>query len=295
MRLLITRIAMTLAIVMTVVTATTVSAGAQASPVASQSSAAGVTIFRDVKYGEADGVDLLLDVYVPGDVTAGPYPAVVVIHGGGWGRLSKNTMAQTSERLAEEGFVAFNVDYRLAPPDGQWHAPAAAEDVRQAVRWVRANAATYDADPALVGALGSSAGANLALLLATTGEPGSDKVDAAVSWSGPTDLLALADYRGNEMVPTYIGCDPAVCPDRWEAASPLAQVDPGDSPMFIANSTDELTPLGQATRMADALEDAGVPYQLRLLEGSVHARGFEDEVWDESVAFLRTYLTGESS
>jgi acetyl esterase/lipase len=260
-----------------------------------------VTVTRDVRYGIADGVYLLLDAYVP---DGGPYPAVLVIHGGGWHGGDKASFGRESERLAEAGFVAFAVNYRLAPPGGAWHFPAPADDVRTAVKWVRANAEQYHVDSTKVGALGGSAGANLALLLATTGQAGDDRVDAAVSWSGPTDLRSLVP--GQTATPTamndrrtarplnvernYIGCEIDACLDLWTAASPYAQVDASTAPIYLANSTEELVPLAQATAMDAKLKETGIPYQLRVIDGSKHSRGYEDMVWGESIQFLRTHL-----
>src|SRR5579884_1001510 len=138
-----------------------------------------ITVTRNVVYATPDGVSLALDVYAP---AGGPYPGVVVIHGGGWSSGDKGQWVAEGTNLARAGFVAFVINYRLAPPGGHWHFPAAADDVRAAVRWVRAHALASHADPARIGALGGSAGGNLALLLATTGQEGGDRVEGAVSW-----------------------------------------------------------------------------------------------------------------
>src|SRR5262245_32064406 len=118
-----------------------------------------------VAYGEVEGKQLLLDVYVP-PAREAPRPAVVVLHGGGLlegGRLDVFAPAQA---LAEVGYVVFAPDYRLFRPEtgaNKW--PAQLDDAQRAVRWIRANAAAYGVDPERVGAYGHSSGGHLSALL----------------------------------------------------------------------------------------------------------------------------------
>ncbi|HLK56291.1 MAG TPA: alpha/beta hydrolase, partial [Chthonomonadaceae bacterium] len=109
---------------------------------------------KDVVYGTAGGTKLLLDVYRPQSVT-GKRPGVVLVHGGGWVAGDKSFYAPVGNLLAARGYVAFAIDYRLAPI---FHYPAQVDDVQRAVRWVRAHAATYNLDPDRLGAIGDSAG-----------------------------------------------------------------------------------------------------------------------------------------
>jgi acetyl esterase len=265
-------------------------------PATAQAVAAGVTVSRDVQFGTADGYALLLDAYVPGG--PGPFPAAVVIHGGGWVSHDKELWTPVAQRLAQAGFAVFNVNYRLAPPGGKWHFPAAVDDVKTAVRWVRSHAATYRADPGRVGALGGSAGGNLALMLAATGQPGQDKVQVAVSWSGPTAAnlmnakLAKAEPGQVEDVESYIGCPIESCSDKYLDASPATHVDSSTAPCYLANSKQEITPVNQANYMADKLKQAGVPYQLRILDGKRHSIDYANDVLDESIQFLKKYQGG---
>jgi acetyl esterase len=247
-------------------------------------------VYRDVPYREVDGVTLLLDIYAP--ATGGPYPGVLVIHGGGWRSGDKRGWEAEGRRLAEAGFAAFVVNYRLAPPGGRWQAPAPIEDVQAAARWVRTHGAAYNADPTRLGALGGSAGGHLAMMLGTTGQAGAERVEAVVSWSGPTALSLLSGNDAGRIVENFVGCGLHDCPERWQAASPAVHVDGTSAPMYLATSTNELVPLSQATLMAERLSRAGVPHELRILEGRAHARAYEDRVWDESVRFLRNSLGG---
>src|SRR4051812_45924664 len=95
----------------------------------------------DVVFAQGGGSSLRLDLARPAE--GGPFPAVVCLHGGGWVSGDRRQMAQTIEVLARRGYVAVAPDYRLAPAHPF---PAAVEDAKAAVRWLRANAAKYRID-----------------------------------------------------------------------------------------------------------------------------------------------------
>jgi acetyl esterase len=229
----------------------------------------GVSLERDVRYGEANGVALLLDIYLP----SGPelHPALLVIHGGSWNSGDKAEMSVASESFAEAGFVSFAVDYRLAPASTY---PAQVDDLQTAVRWIRAHASRYHVDPNRVGAFGVSAGGHLASLLATLGEGPTNvgaRVAAAMSWSGPEDFTTiLGGLPGFGPLDAFVGCSFAACPEKWREASPVSHVDPTDAPLLLANSSEELVPFSQATEMARALKRRRVPTTLIEVPGNRH-------------------------
>ena len=251
-----------------------------------------VTVKRDVTYRTVDGERLGLDFYQPAK-KGKDRPAVVVVHGGGWTAGDKQLFAQQSNQLAQRGFVAFSVNYRLAPAHPF---PAAVEDVEAAVAWVRKHAKEYGVDPKRIGALGGSAGGHLVSMLATDGEGSLDKghrVAAVVSWSGPMDLVSLAPAAGTNAgsaIRAFLGCLPDACSDTYAAASPVTHVDKTDAPMLIVNSTNELVPKAQADTMKAALDKAGVANQEIILPGSAHSRAYANRVWDQTVTFLENYL-----
>ena len=251
-----------------------------------------VTVQQDVTYRTVDGEPLGLDVYQPAKKGKNR-PAVVVVHGGGWTQGDKAWFAQQSNQLAQRGFVAFSVNYRLAPAHPY---PAAVEDVEAAVEWVRKHAKQYDVDPKRVGALGGSAGAHLVGMLATDGDGSlktGHRVAAVVSWSGPMDLVALAPAaatNGGTAIRNFLGCLPDACADRYAAASPVTHVDKTDAPMLIVNSTNELVPKSQADAIKAALDKVGVANQEIILPGTAHSRAYSNQVWDQTVTFLSNYL-----
>jgi acetyl esterase/lipase len=251
-----------------------------------------VTVKKDVAYRSVDGEQLALDVYQPAN-KAKNRPAVVVVHGGGWTQGDKGLFAQQSDQLAQRGFVAFSVNYRLAPAHPF---PAAVEDVEAAVAWVRKHAKDYGVDPKRIGALGGSAGGHLVGMLATDGDGSlraGHRVAAVVSWSGPMDLVALGPAAATDAgssIRNFLGCLPDACPDTYTAASPVTHVDKTDSPMLIVNSMNELVPKPQADAMKAALDKAGVANQEIIVPGTAHSRAYSDQVWDQTVTFLENYL-----
>lgn len=242
-----------------------------------------VTVTKDVLYGTANGKPLRLDAYLPPSDGGERRPAVILIHGGGFRSGDKASFEPEARHLTRFGWVAFSINYRL---DEQFAFPAELDDVRAAVDWVRAHAADYEVDADTIGVLGESAGGTLAALLATT-DPG---ITAAVSWSGPMDLVRLAEQRGDLWGVPVMGCALSACRDRFVQASPVTHVDRGDAPIQLHTSAAELVPVEQAKLMADRLERAGVGVGLRIMRGNRHALDYRDEAIGPTVEFLRQRL-----
>src|SRR4029077_5650098 len=108
---------------------------------------------------------VMLDLYLPKEPGSAKIPCIVVIHGGGWGTGDKTRFAAIAARLAEQGFAAACIGYRLLP---EVEFPAPVVDCKAAVRWVRANAAQHGIDPDRIGAIGGSAGGHLVAMLGTS-------------------------------------------------------------------------------------------------------------------------------
>ena len=267
-------------------------------------------MLRDLRYATADGIDLHLDLYLP---AVRPAPLCVYVHGGGWMRGARTDRA--AERLlpvARAGVAVASVDHRLS---GQATFPAPLDDVRAAVRWLRASAADHGLDGTRIGAWGASAGGHLAAMLGLTrdtrdAELGSSAVQAVVAWFASTDLLALATDPPEGPLPPFVTGplpDPpfearllgvaaaADAPEQARAASPVTHAHAGAPPFLLVHGDrDGLVPSAQSRRLADALRASGADVTLWLLAGGNH----EDPAFDrpESLgavaAFLRERLAG---
>src|SRR5829696_3404153 len=145
-----------------------------------------IDVRHALTYRHVGSDDLKLDAYIPAG--GGVRPGVMVIYGGGWILGSKELSAPLARVFAERGYIAFAMNYRLAP----FHPfPAAVDDVQASVAWVRDHAFDFGLDPARIGAIGGSAGGHLSAMLATLGEGSHDhgsRITAAASWAGPMDL-----------------------------------------------------------------------------------------------------------
>ena len=228
-----------------------------------------------------DGVPLKLDLYFPKS-TNGPAPVVVYVHGGGWSGGSKDGRAEMfyASALLDAGFILSSVDYRLAP---QHKFPAMIEDVKCAIRFLRAHASEYNINPNNIGALGASAGGHLVSLLGMTDESAgfdvgeyldqSSRVQAVVDLFGPADLTigfsgASGVYEG--MAQSVFGTRDPTNP-IFKAASSVTYITPDDPPFLILHGDrDQIVPLSQSQEFYDKLTAAGVESQLVIVIGGDH-------------------------
>jgi acetyl esterase/lipase len=209
------------------------------------------------------------DLYLPptasGDTRA--RPVLLLLHGGAWRKGDKASMAGLGRTLAERGYAAFAVNYRLAP--GTTY-PGQLQDLQEAVRWLQRNAGDRRLDMQRLGVWGYSAGGHLAALLAV--QPASDlpPVRVVVAGGAPTDLRA-AEAADASSVRNFLGGSQQELPAVYEQASPITWVRPGLPPFFLYHGTaDTLVPPSQSQNFASALGAAGVPVELVMLPGLDH-------------------------
>lgn len=231
---------------------------------------------RDVVYAQRGDLKLLCDVYVPAG--EGPYPGVLLIHGGAWRSGSKSQLMFLARHLANSGYAVMAINYRLAP---EHKFPAQIEDCKTALRWLRTHSAAYKIDPDRVAAWGYSAGGHLACLLGASdqddGLEGSDvadgsphtRIQAVVAGGAPCDFrLMPADAEG---LAFWLDGTRRDKPEVYESASPARFVTPDDPPVFFYHGdADELVPLAGVRLMMGTLEKAGVATQLHVVAGAKH-------------------------
>jgi len=242
----------------------------------------------------------------PGPAAARERPAVIVVHGGGWRSGERSDFPSWDAWLADEGYVVFDIDYRLAPPPTWREAPA---DVACAVGWVKENSARYGVDPERVALMGRSAGSQLALLTAYEGgraapAPGcaargvrDTGVAAVAAFYAPTDLSRLARMGYLPGMDGFVGGPLGAVPGRYRNLSPVSRVDPDDPPTFLAYGGDDQTvPPSQSELLGGRLEKAGVPHRLVELPWANHTFDFLWGGWSAQIArstlkeFLEAHL-----
>ena len=256
----------------------------------------GVKGFANLVYSAPQGYrPLTLDVYAkPADGRR--RPLILYVHGGGWlGGHSRNSGAFVNfpgvlADIAGSGYVVASVNYRLS---GEARFPAAIQDVKLALRWLRVHAADYGIDPDDVIVWGASAGGELAGLMATScgnaalapvipaGPEGtdarlagaSDCVQGAVLWYGALDLTHMHEAQGTESAESrYLGCAPAACPDRARLASPTLQISKDTPPVLLSfGNNDKVVPPAESEAFHKQMLAAGRQCDILELDGIGHS------------------------
>lgn len=237
-----------------------------------------VTLDFDVEYSRV-GERVAMDIFRP--KTAGPHPTVLAIHGGGFRAGSRASYHRLCIKLAQLGYVAATASYRLAP---RHQFPAAVEDAKAAVRFLRANARKYTIDPDHIGATGGSAGGHLVLMLGLTGHltafdgtgpnlDHSSQVQAVVNFYGPTDFTKSYDASvdAKDVLPQWIGNDLAHNRKQHLVASPLYYVNPLAAPILTVHGTkDNYVAYEQSLWLAERMKAAGATHELETITDAGH-------------------------
>lgn len=233
---------------------------------------ANLAIRRDVPYGPLghQAMDLIHD---PSATT--PRPAIVMIHPGGWMMGDKSTYHALMIEYAQRGYVTVGVNFR---PSGVAKFPAAFDDCRLALRWLRTNAASCGVDPARIGVTGWSSGAHLAMLLALADGEQAERVQAAVCFAGVYDFLmerqgAFPNRDDDAAVRQFLGATPRQNPELARRASPLTHLTPDDPPLLVFHGErDHRIDAEQARHFATSSAALGRRDEVLLLPDVDHGR-----------------------
>ncbi len=229
------------------------------------------------------------DLYLPSKT--GLRPAVIMIHGGGWARRSRNDMTKISRKLAQHGYAVLNVSYRFAPT---YQYPAQLHDLQQALQWITKNAKQYQIDITRINTWGYSSGAHLAALFASFKQNNTTTSDlmtlpeirAVVAGGIPSDLRK---YDSSPIVTRFMGGDLDEIPERYAEASPVFHVSSDTPPVFLYHGQfDFLVTEDQARDYYQALIAADVDAELYLHRWLGHMTMFlfGNEAVDRAIAFL---------
>lgn len=276
---------------------------------------AGAILHQNIPYKTSQGKVLNLDIYAPPCGDAVLFPAVVFVHGGAWTRGDRSSILHYHRpfilnKLLQEGYVVFSIDYSLINAENI-HFPAPITDCKDAVRWIRKNAADYHIDSSRIGVWGVSAGAHLAMLAAYSGEDQfegteglrgfSAEVTFVINHFGPTDLNKLLRpnlHRSAETMLHYLSRQTSLSRketlkamtgldvhrekqeviERCTRYSPVSYVKGTSTPTLILHGTrDETVPLRQSKDLVLLLNKHGVKHQLMVCAGLNHGFKNADE------------------
>ena len=237
-----------------------------------------VELREGVEYGQVGSRSLRLDLYQP-KRRKGKTPGLIFIHGGAWKSGQRQDYRVYTTWFAQRGYVAATIDYRLSH---EARFPAAVEDAKCAVRWMRARAASLGVDPDKIVVIGGSAGGHLAMMVGYSADDATlegtgghahvtSEVAAVVDFYGPFDL-ETPEGKSSDVVQDFLGqhsYDEA--PELWKRVSPATYLDAGDPPTLILHgSIDETVPITQAEKLSQRLRELRIPFRYLRLGGWPH-------------------------
>ena len=271
--------------------------------------------YKDLAYAPVSAAQKM-NLYIPTSGT-GPFPVVINIHGGGFKFGDKGMLSEiTGKAMLKAGYAIASIDYRLS---GEAQFPAAVQDARESVRFLRANAVQYNLNPDKMAVFGQSAGGNIAAMVGVTGNIGdyddaslgnagvSSAVQAVIDQYGPTDFLqmdaqakaqgcAASDQAHNDassFESAYIGAAIQTLPDQVKKSNPMTYISKDTPPFLIQKGDQDCTvPIESTKMLADALSAAKLDVTYTSLAGAGHGgdQFDSDETVKLVIGFLDKYL-----
>jgi acetyl esterase/lipase len=237
----------------------------------------GTKVVRGLEYVPGGHEQQRLDLYLPGR-GEGSFPVIVWIHGGGWIRGSRDT--NHAAPLAAHGYASVTIDHRFLQ---QAPFPAQFDDCTAAVRWVRANAKTYNLDPDHIGVMGASSGGHLASLLGTAGHLAPADSTSAPNLQYSSRVQAVIVQFGLLRIPQ----------DKTNKSDVISFINKDTPPFLIVHGDrDKSVPIKQSEQLTEALKKAGVEVTMYTVQGGGHSgpEYFTDEMMAMYLAFFDKHL-----
>lgn len=235
------------------------------------------TVTKDIPYATDASGSYKADLYQP--TGAGPFPAIVFLHGGSWRSGSKSTFSKLANDLAAHGYAGLSIDYDLKPHS--W--PLSLEETTTAVGFLRAHAREYHLDPARILIAGESAGAELAALVAL--DP-TNHIAAAIMLNGVYDLTG--NYH---VIHRYLG---GKCPDIGNVcrdASPMSHIHADAPAFFVGHGTsDHTVPFASAQLFTDDMKAAGNSVTFYPVKGAGHSYWSDDDYYADNIKAVEKFL-----
>ncbi len=242
-------------------------------------------VHRDVLYRTVGDEQLLADVYRPDDNRV--RPSVLMIHGGGWTFGDKWNLRDHARQLAQAGFVAVSINYRLAPKNVF---PAQLEDCRAALQWIAASQDRWRVRTDRLAVWGYSAGGQLAALLATDRDQCCPALKAAVCGGAPCEFSFL--QHDDRILAHVMGGSRAEVPHVYRLASPIEFASPDDCPMFLFHGEhDLLVPQLSSFSLYEKLTEHGIGAEYLVVQGYGHMVTFlHPQPRLRAIQFLKQHL-----
>lgn len=238
-----------------------------------------LVVHKNVVYSKIGDRNLHMDIFQP--KTANKAAVIMVIHGGGWLKGSKEKFHPLARYLAQYGYVTAAIEYRLGT---EALFPAAIQDCNTATRFLRKSSQQYSIDPTRIGAIGGSAGGHLVGLMATSGSNTallgtahgdySSALQSAIVLAGPLDLLTGPVAEKSLNMPAqsnankWIGKTVAEDPAAYKLASPLYHINAQTSPIHFLLGEHDSPERNIASRQA--LTKLGIPSRLHVYRFGLH-------------------------
>lgn len=258
---------------------------------------------HDLVYCKVGNRSLSLDVFYPKQIYfKRKLPAVLMIHGGGWHSGNRTMHWPMAQKLAARGYAVFTVEYRLST---EAIYPAGVNDVKSAIKYVRANAAKYRADASKVAIWGYSAGGQMAALIGTTnnnalykGDGCNDKYPDAVQAIVDVDgLLAFIhpesgegdDSKKTSAATYWFGASKTTRPDLWQQASALNHVDKQTPPILFINSSVSRMHAGR-NDMIKKLDSLHIYHEIQAFTDAPHTFIMFEPWFTPALNYTATFL-----
>ncbi|PTT01709.1 esterase [Pedobacter sp. HMWF019] len=246
-----------------------------------------VTEHRNLVYARIGERPLQIDAFLPKTSTK-PAPAILIIHGGGWRSGNRSQHIPLAQHLAAAGYACFTTEYRLST---EALYPAAVDDLRKALAWIKANAKRFDVDQKKLAVLGFSAGGELAAFIGATS--GND-VQAIIDMDGTLSFVHPDSGEGDDSRSTsaatyWLGYAKKDNPVLWTAASPLTYARQNKAPFLFLNSAVERMHAGRDD-FREILKENGIYTEAHTFEGAPHSFCLFDPWFQPTVHYITTFL-----